>query len=254
MNTIDPYSPLLLRWKQQGGDQAVKAYLEPEEVTKMEKVAGNLRDRLLIQMLFHLGCRISEALGLTVEDVDFDNGNVTIKHLKARLKLSCAECGQRLGRSHTFCPKCGAKVEKAQAEQQEQRRQRVLPLDSDTLKMLKEYIQRGGPVLRDGKMLIFGINRHRAWQIVKDCAEKAGLPRLVNPETGRVHNVSPHKLRDGFAVMAVQQNDSTDSVRMLQEWLGHANIGTTMRYRKVAGQELKEWYEKLWPQKEKQNG
>ena len=56
------------------------------------------------------------------------------------------------------------------------------------------------------------------------------------------------------AVMAVQQNDSTDSIRMLQEWLGHANIGTTMRYRKVAGQELKGWYEKLWPRKEGSNG
>ena len=46
--------------------------------------------------------------------------------------------------------------------------------------------------------------------------------------------------------MAVRRDDSTDGVRMLQEWLGHTNIGTTMRYRKVAGQELKEWYQKLW--------
>ena len=54
--------------------------------------------------------------------------------------------------------------------------------------------------------------------------------------------------------MAVQRDDSTDSIRMLQEWLGHASIGTTMRYRKVAGQELKDWYEKLWPRKEGSNG
>jgi len=65
---------------------------------------------------------------------------------------------------------------------------------------------------------------------------------------------SPHRLRDAFAVMAVQQDDSTDGVRMLQEWLGHTNIGTTMRYRKVAGQELKEWYEKLWNKGKKGNG
>ena len=103
-------------------------------------------------------------------------------------------------------------------------------------------------------MLIFGINRHRSWQIIRQCAEKAGLSKLINPETGRVHNVSPHRLRDCFAVMAVQKNDSTDGVRMLQEWLGHANIGTTMRYRKVAGQELKDWYEKLWSRKEESNG
>ncbi len=72
---------------------------------------------------------------------------------------------------------------------------------------------------------------------------------MLNPETGRVHNVSPHKLRDAFAVMAVKQNDSGDGIRMLQEHLGHADIGTTMRYRKVAGQELKEWYQKLWQKK-----
>ena len=49
----------------------MKAYVEPEEVAQMEKVAGNLRDRLLIRMLFHLGCRVSEALGLSVEELDF---------------------------------------------------------------------------------------------------------------------------------------------------------------------------------------
>jgi integrase/recombinase XerD len=232
----------------------MKTYVEPHEVVLMEKAATNLRDRLLIRLLFHLGCRVSEALSLTIEDIDFDRGTLTIQHLKARLKLSCTGCGQRLGKSHTFCPKCGSKIEKAQSEQQERRRQRVLPVDSDTLGMLKEYIERGGPVLRHGKKLIFGINRHRAWQIVKECAEKARLPKLINPETGRAHNVSPHRLRDCFAVMAVQRDDSTDSVRMLQEWLGHANIGTTMRYRKVAGEELKDWYEKLWRRKKEGNG
>lgn len=84
--------------------------------------------------------------------------------------------------------------------------------------------------------------------------KKAGLSDLVNHETGRRHSVSPHRLRDSFAVMAVQKDDSTDGVRMLQEWLGHASIATTMRYRKVAGEELKEWYQKLWEEKDGDNG
>ena len=44
---------------------------------------------------------------------------------------------------------------------------RVLPVDEVTLDLLKEYIGRGGPVSRKGQKLIFGINRHRAWQIVR---------------------------------------------------------------------------------------
>ena len=145
----------------------MKAYLEPEEVTLMEEAAANLRDRLFIRLLFRLGCRVSEALALVVEDVDFVQSTVTIQHLKSRLKLSCPKCGTRLGRSHAFCPGCGAKVAETLSQEQERRRVRMLPVDGDTLQMLKDYIQRGGPVRRQGKNLIFGINRHRAWQISK---------------------------------------------------------------------------------------
>jgi len=224
----------------------MKTYLEPKEIDEMEQKTSNLRDRLLVRLLYHLGCRISEALALKVEDIDFTHGTVTIKHLKSRLKLSCTECGQRLGRNHAFCPKCGGKVGKALTQQQERRRQRVLPVDKNVLGMLEEYIKRGGPVTKEGKQIIFGINRHRAWQIIKECAEKAGLPKLVNPENGRVHHVSPHKLRDAFAVNAVKIDDSGDGLRLLQEHLGHQSFNTTAKYRKVAGEEHREWYDKLW--------
>ena len=75
------------------------------------------------------------------------------------------------------------------------------------------------------------------------------MPKRVNPETGKVHNVSPHKLRDAFAVMAVKQNDSGDGLRMLQEHLGHQNFNTTAKYRKVSGKEHHDWYQKLWKKK-----
>ena len=89
-------------------------------------------------------------------------GTVRIEHLKNRLKLSCPQCGARLGRSHAFCPGCGARVEKTLTQQLEHRRMRTLPVDDDSLGMLKDYIRRGGPVFQKGRMLIFGINRHRA--------------------------------------------------------------------------------------------
>jgi integrase/recombinase XerD len=231
----------------------VKAYLERDEVERLEQAAEYLRDRLLIRLLFHLGCRVSEILGIGVSDIDFKQGSVTIEHLKARIKLSCPECGARLGRKHLYCPVCGKKVEKVVANEQEHRRFRTLPVDTETLSLLKEYIGRGGVSLKNGKRFIFNLGRHRAWQIVKDCAERAGLPGLVNTETGKKHNVSPHRLRDAFAVHAVKLDDSGDGLRLLQEHLGHQNITTTMKYRKVSGEEQKEWYDRLW-QGGKDNG
>lgn len=195
----------------------------------MEKAATCFRDRLLIRLLFRLGCRISEALALKVEDIDFTQSTVTIEHLKTRLKLACPKCGARLGKSHKFCPICGNSVEEALVQKKERRRVRTLPLDSDTLEMLRDFITRDKT-----KGLIFGINRHRAWQIVRECAQGAGLPDLLNPETGKMRGVSPHRLRDAFAVHAVKLDDSGDGLRLLQEHLGHTSFNTTAKYRKVS--------------------
>ncbi len=223
-----------------------KTYLDIDEVETLEKAATNLRDRLLIRLLFHMGCRVSEALGIAVDDIDLIHGTVTIQHLKTRLKLSCPYCATGLGKSHTYCPKCGTKVENAIAEEKQRRRVRTLPIDGSAVELLREYIDRGGPVERGTKRLLFGINRHRAWQILKECADRAELPKLVNTETDKVHNVSPHRLRDAFAVHAVKIDDSGDGLRLLQEHLGHASFNTTAKYRKVAGEELRGWYDKLW--------
>lgn len=157
----------------------MKTYLESGEVNLLEYAATNLRDKLLVRLLFHLGCRVSEALGIAVDDIDQNTGTITIQHLKIRLNLSCPECKARLGRRHAYCPKCGINVENLVAEEKEHRRVRTLPVDGDTLRMLRDYIDRGGPVKRDGKLLLFGINRHRGWQIVRDCAKRSGLPDLI---------------------------------------------------------------------------
>ena len=231
-----------------------KTYLEPQEINKLEEAAQFLRDKLLIHLLFRLGCRISEALGIAVDDIDFNQGTVTIEHLKARVIFSCPQCSTRLSKTAKYCPGCGQRVEKAAFHEKEHRRVRILPVDGDTLKIMRDYIDRGGAVSRSGNALLFGINRHRAWQIIKEAAKRAGLGSLINPETGKIHSVSPHKLRDAFAIHAVKQNDSGDGLRLLQEHLGHQNINTTMRYRKVAGAEHKDWYDKLWSQEDNDAG
>ena len=224
----------------------VKTYLELDHVEQLEEIATNLRDRLLIRLLFHLGCRVSEALAIGVEDIDFSGGTIMIKHLKRRIRYRCLECKTSLAARHRYCPGCGVEITSAQRNEMEYHRQRSLPIDKETLDLLEDYIKRGGAVSQNSKRLIFGINRHRAWQVIKECAERAGLPKLVNPETGKVHWVGPHKLRDAFSVHAVKIDDSGDGLRILQEHLGHASFNTTARYRKVAGEEHKRWYQKIW--------
>jgi integrase/recombinase XerD len=224
----------------------MKTYLEQAEIDNLENNANNLRDKILIRLLFHLGCRVSEAMAIGVDDIDFENGTIRIRHLKHKVKYACPECSVKLAACHTYCPGCGVKITGAQKKEIENHRQRNVPIDDKTLKILMEYIENKGPVNKNGKNLIFGINRHRAWQIIKECADRAGLPKLINMETGKVHNVSPHRLRDAFAVHAVKHDDSGDGLRMLQEHLGHASFNTTARYVKISGEEQKQWYDKLW--------
>jgi len=193
---------------------------------------------------------VSEALGITTDDIDFVLGRVSIVHLKSRVWLNCRQCSARLGLKHDFCPKCGAKNELNASQRSERRRQRLLPLDSETLRLVREFIESGGSVEKNGKQYLFGINRHRAWQIVSACARKAGLTDLVNPETGRTRGISPHRLRDAFAVNAMKMDDSGEGMRLLQEHLGHSSFNTTAKYRKVAGEEHQAWYEKLWRNKD----
>jgi len=96
----------------------MKTYLELEDISIIEQAAFNLRDKILIHLLFRLGCRISKALSIQVDNVDFVQGTVTIIHLKRRLKLSCSICGASLALAHLFCPKCGGKIEKSHAIEQ----------------------------------------------------------------------------------------------------------------------------------------
>lgn len=218
-----------------------REYINPEDVAKMEAAATNLRDRLLIRLLFWTACRVSEVIGIRVpHDIDFEKGLITIKHLKSRVTLYCPHCRARVTKAATFCPKCGEKIEEVQQKAIDKTKMRQVPVDRETLRLLQEYIKRDRT-----KGLLFKITRNQAYTIVMTAARKAGLGTLINPATGKHHNVSPHKLRDAFAVMAVKADDSMDAIRALQEHMGHADIGTTMKYRKMSGEEQQKWYNGL---------
>lgn len=123
---------------------------------------------------------------------------------------------------------------------------RTLPIDGDTLGTLRQYASSIGLSPENTNTPIFGLNKHRAWQIVRNSAKRAELPDLVNTERGRKMGVSPHRLRDAFSVHAVKSDDSGDALRLLREHLGHASFNTTAKYRKIAGEEHRQWYDRLW--------
>ncbi len=220
-------------------------HIEPHDVELMEKAAKCMRDKLLIRLLFHLGGRISEILAIKLSDVDFERKTITILHLKTRFKFICNKCKASLARRHQFCPECGKEVREIKQRLQEYRRIRVLPINNHSLELIKNYLDNILSI-RNIDARLFKLNRHRAWQILRECAQRAGISPLINPETGKTRGVSPHRLRDAFSVHAMKMDDSGDSLRLLQEHLGHVSFNTTAKYRKVAGEEHREWYNKLW--------
>lgn len=127
----------------------MKTYLDFRDVELMEKGADSERDRLLVRLLFRLGCRVSEVLKLKVSDIDYEQATITILHLKTRSRLTCPDCKASLARRHRFCPECGKEIGRIISSAREQRRIRILPVDENTLNLLKEYVARNKPVFAD---------------------------------------------------------------------------------------------------------
>jgi integrase/recombinase XerD len=196
----------------------MQIYLKSQEVNLLARSATLLPDRLLISLPVHTGSCISEALGLIGGDIHFDSSTLTIQPLKARVTITCPGCNARLSPSSIYCPGCADKVSTALVAQREHRRLHTIPIDPHALTLFEEYIKRGGAVEKEGKIRIFPNNSHRAWQIIMQCAARAGSPPLFNTQSGKFHNVSPHQLRESFTINAVKKNDSGDGLRMLQEY------------------------------------
>ena len=171
-----------------------------------------LRDRALLEVLYGTGARISEAVGLAVDDVDFDTGVVRL-----------------FGKGS---------------------RQRVVPLGSFARRALEDYLRIGRPTLlatttasaassaargavfvnvRGGRL-----SRQSAWTVLRAAADRAGL-------TGAI---SPHTLRHSFATHLL---DGGADVRVVQELLGHASVTTTQIYTLVTVERLREVYASAHP-------
>ncbi|WP_158168543.1 site-specific tyrosine recombinase XerD [Mycolicibacterium smegmatis] len=134
-----------------------------------------LRNRALLELLYSTGARISEAVGLDVDDVD----------TQARSVLLHGKGGK----------------------------QRLVPIGRPAVSALDAYLVRGRPDLaRRGRGTpgIFlnarggRLSRQSAWQVLQDSAERAGIASAVSPHTLR-HSFATHLLDGGADVRVVQE-------------------------------------------------
>ena len=134
-----------------------------------------LRNRALLELLYSTGSRISEAVGLDVDDID----------TQARSALLRGKGGK----------------------------QRLVPVGRPAVQALDAYLVRGRPELARrgrGTPAIFlnarggRLSRQSAWQVLQDAAERAGITSGVSPHMLR-HSFATHLLEGGADVRVVQE-------------------------------------------------
>jgi integrase/recombinase XerD len=163
-----------------------------EEVERLLEAAGfdltplAIRDRALLELLYATGARISEAVGLAVDDLDL------------------------AGRSVLLSGKGG--------------KQRRVPLGSFAQDALQAYLVRARPVLAAhgrGVPAVFlnarggRLSRQSAWTVLRSAAEKAGLSGRISPHTLR-HSFATHLMEGGADVRVVQELLGHSSVTTTQ--------------------------------------
>jgi integrase/recombinase XerD len=165
---------------------------------------GPVRDRAILELLYSTGARISEVVGLDVDDVDLTPDRAAVRLLGKGSK------------------------------------ERVVPVGSYAVGALEAYLVRARPSLAaagTGTPALFlntrgaRLSRQSAWAVLRAAAERAGLP-------GAAH-ISPHTLRHSFATHLLAGGAD---VRVVQELLGHASVTTTQIYTLVTPDTLREVY------------
>ncbi len=167
------------------------------------------RDRALLEFLYGTGARISEAVGLDIDDVDL---------------------GSEPGGGSVLLRGKGSK-------------QRIVPVGSIAVAAVQDYLESGRPALvsvKQSSAAVFlnsrggRLSRQSAWTVLVKAAERAGI----------TSDVSPHTLRHSFATHLL---DGGADVRVVQELLGHASVTTTQVYTLVTVEKLREIYATAHP-------
>ena len=199
-----------------GKRQRLPKALTVEEVTKLVEAAKDpsapitLRDYLLLELLYSTGARVSEVVGINLNDISESViGGESIWVLKLRGK--------------------GGK-------------ERIVPLGSYAKSAIDDYLVRCRPSLlkklNEGALFLNArgtrLSRVSAWEIVKKAALKSGLTARVTPHIFR-HSYATHLL-DGGA-----------DIRVVQELLGHASVTTTQIYTLITIDKVRESYRLAHP-------
>ena len=179
-----------------------------------------LRDRAMLEVLYGAGARISEVVGLDLDDIDF--GEVNSDDRK--------DDGAHRGQGSVRLLGKGNK-------------QRIVPLGSYARDAVTAYTVRARPSMAlrgKGTSALFlnqrggRLSRQGAWAAIHAAAARAGLAETVSPHTLR-HSFATHMLEGGA------------DVRVVQELLGHASVTTTQIYTMVTVQHLREVYAEAHP-------
>jgi integrase/recombinase XerD len=121
-------------------------------------------------------------------------------------------------------------------------KERVVPVGKTAITALNRFIEAGRPKLVTPKSPANVFLNKRGtpfasvtlWLRIKHRVRRAGIER----------NITPHMLRHSFATHLLEHGAD---LRVIQELLGHANIGTTEIYTHVAGSRLREIHRKFHP-------
>jgi len=195
----------------------LKGYLEPAQVERLIAATTNPRDALLVRIPWRTGIRVSELIGIRIQEIDFEVRAIFIKIQKQRKRD-------------------GKTVE----------RRRLVPIDQGTLDMVKEYLAWRKQFSYKGDLL-FPITRQRVDQIYWKLGRSAGITEIGDPAVSKHRKVHPHTLRHSFAIHCIKRGMT---IERLQKILGHSSPTTTSVYLQYSVADLHEDYDKVWEEDE----
>ncbi|MED4918206.1 tyrosine-type recombinase/integrase [Geobacillus thermodenitrificans] len=188
--------------------------LTKEEVQQLIEATTNIRDRLLIQLLFETGLRIGEALSLFIEDFIFDHKN-----------------GHRIRLVNRGELENGAKLKTGERE---------IYVSQALMDLLDDYLYEVVDELNLNTNFVFVKLRGKNGGKPMTYSDVEALFKRLRRKTG-IH-VHPHLLRHTHATMYYRQ---TKDIKQVQERLGHSQIQTTMNmYLHPSDEEIRENWEK----------